>query len=494
MPEAIGNLRVREASFYGYRPGNPSRSPSDADYRIPGSDAEFEISERANELKDSGTITVSNHMGEHTGKFDHGDRLELWVEDETVFPEGDAYGHTVYGGGTYSSTSQQAWVGYVRPTGVEAKGAGNYALTATVEDFVYAILGTRRYYQSHENEDPGSILRSALAAEATELDTSKIDDVGTTITVRSNGRYLLDVLKECMSKGGAVAHADGTSLVFRPSESLTEQFRATWSTKDYREESYESNDDGLVNRLRVKGGPSPQETDRLDTFDHYVTVDDSTYASAQITTGKPTISEVEIYAESTGEENITVAIQEDNGGSPEDPMNDKADLVGRQVSGEFLGNGGFVTVDLNDNHFFRGSPHVVIRGTGTSGQKIGVDVNGVALYVAYYPYPTNVQVTEPDSIDDYRRRDEKLVDSTIRGTSEAAETGNSRLDHKGTPSEKLSFAANTRRAHSLQVGDAFHVDDEKLGTDTTYVVTKRDSTFGGTRLRRGVEAQSLDSL
>lgn len=500
MTSHRGPLRVRNGYVLGFHADNIGSGQAQADYTIPAEEIiELNISAQANELKDSAKLAVRNRFGIHSGVVRHGDRIEFWVEDERVSTADHQYGQTQYGLTSYSSGPVLEWTGYVRNYSIDSLGGGNYTLNVDAEDFVYAILGSRRFYGTFSDKplagSSDSILNEALQTAAPELDRSRLDDVGITASYVSNGKYLLDILRDCLALGDAVSASENTSLVFTDPEALGEEFTMTPASEDYSRESYKSNDDNLVNSIRVRGGASP----KLDVEDATVSstnvVTEDQYVSAQVSTRKSSIAEVEVYTLPSGaEEDVTVAIQDDDGGSPIAPLDSKSDIVRKTLSHEFLASSDWTTFIMPGHTLPSENVHIVVRGGGSTGQNIGVTGTGSASYRVYFPYTTTVSVDDYDSQDLYRRRDGKHIDETIRSTKSAEQVGKATLRHDAWPKESFSFDAYSGRSYTLNCSDIVRIEDNNLAVDGLFVIMSAETTYTEDRLYRSVTAVALDSL
>lgn len=495
-------LNVTGAALYGYVPGNTATSRSDADYIISGKDIDaFSISERANELKDSAKISVDNYDGVHTGKLDHGDRIEFWAEGELSAESQDRYGETKYGKGTYSGGLVRQWTGMVRNYTVSNDGGPAFSIDADAEDFVYAVLGARRHYASYRGDSlagsSSAILNTALRQDAPEIDRSELKSVGVNTDIPWNGKPLLDLLNECLERGDAVAYADGTTLHFHEPGGVVPEFTASSESGDwFGGASVKSNDDELINQLRVNGGSSPDLDDELAKAGT-MTATESTRATAQVQTRKSEIDYIEIWTDRTGsEEDVIVRLQKDEAGAPIAINDSKSDIVRKELSHEFISKGDWTTFLLPEHTLPEPNPWVIVQTSGTTGQTIGTDGGGTqtAAYKAWFPFPVNVQTTAPGSASDYRRRDGKLTDESLRTSTAAYDAGNAHLRHRAEPRKTVEFEARSARAHGLQLGELIDISDPRLGVDERFVVVERGTDYQGSTLRTTITAHALDAL
>lgn len=501
-------MRIRDGEIAGFHAANSSDRLSDADYRIPAADIQqVEVSNRAQDLIDSTTFTLSNYKGRYNDTVRSGDRIELWLETEATSTSDARYGRARYGQLSASAGARREWVGFVHNTENESAGggAGQYNLSVEAADFVYAVLASRRLNAAYDtvgiSGGPASILNDALANEAPEIDRSQLGTFTETMSVKCNGMLLFDLLRRCLAEANAFAVASGTSLVFREPRAAAVQFQTDQFAGDYTNESYSRNDDGLINSLRVHGGPSAELDDDRSSYDHFTTVgtDPSSFVTTQIDTRKARLASAEIFTKRTGSEaDLTVAVQADNGGSPEAPADSKSDIVNRSLSQEFLdqdpSDGDGTTFTFDSDHAIPGtSPWLIVRG-GDGGQQVALDANNNLAYRTYFPYTTDVRVQDRPSIRKYRRRDGKITDEAIRSVDAAQSRGNALLAHKATPDESVTFDAKSRRTHLLREGNLFEMADDWLGAEGTYIVTKRDVTFEKSQLTASITAHTLDSL
>lgn len=496
-------LTITGAYLYGYQPGNESANPGDADYAIPSQDIEsVEISMRAGELKDSASITLDNFRGKYSGIVDHGHRLTFYVSGGAVDGDGDnRWGRMSYGGGSYSTGYLHEWTGLVGPYKNSAEGASHHSLSITAEDFVYSLLGDRRHWGRYEGAPiagtSDAILNQVLEAEVPEIDRSAIDTIDETTDFKSNGMTVLDILKELMRRGDFTCAAQDTKLVVNALDQLTTVFETGPNVGDFGPPTFNSNDDDLYNRIRVVGGTDTDEDDTQTAQSGYATVTESNRLIVPINPETARIDLVEVWTRTTGsEDSVIVRVQRDDGsGNPVDPNNSKLDLTKKELTHYFLDDDGYTTFDLPSDYFIPGqTAHLIIESSGTDGQDIGVNASGVPAFIAYFPYPVDIQTSNPDSIDQFRRRDKKVTDDSLSSFESAEATGDGMLTQQSTPERSLSAPVYSERAHALRTLDVVRVDGSMLDVHDDFIVLEKADEYSGSTLKSSVSMQSLDSL
>lgn len=459
---------VKDASLEVFNPGNSGdTSPDDT---VSGADlAEVDIRERVQDLLDTGEITIHDNDGSYNDSITAGDRLRFLTQLQG------------------ESSLSLRWTGYVGPTRWTEATPSQNELQLTVSDFVFAVLETRRVYNSFTDRaisgSSDAILETILTNNASEIDQSKIKDVNTTATVTWNGKTLLEAIRELAEDANALVAQDDTSLVFRPLGGVPTQW--TLQASDRGPLSVRENDDGLVNELRVEGGQDINEDDTQTTQSSTVTVTDSNRLTQQLNTTKSRIPRVDVYTQTTGSgHNVVVRIQEDDGsGNPRDVANRDADVVRRTLASDFLASDGYTTFLMrpHDHHFYNFDPHLIIESDGSTGQDIGTDGSGNPTYKQYYPFPLDTIVEDEGSINEYRRRERPHRDESLEDKGHTEDRGEAILSHAKRPDRTASFEAQSTRAHNLGPGEAIHVDQAKANFQADAILVERAETYDGSR-------------
>ncbi|WP_394743307.1 hypothetical protein [Natronococcus roseus] len=480
------------AAIYGYRPGNESTDRDAADWVIPAQDIDqVQISERGEDLADTAEFSIDNWGGKHTHEStapDHGDRIEFWLHAPALaeYDRSDRYGED-----DYSSDDDLAheWTGLIRaPVQNEFSGGESYELSFEAGDYVYEILGDRRDYHSYREETPGEIMRTAIEAEAEEIDTSLIDMEGPETNIRANGKKLLELLHECLQRSNTVSWSAGRALGLKPAEEVEPRLETYKGAGDYNSASWESSDDNMATSLRVVGGSSSELDDERDRESGEI-ASEHDRLTARIPTRKSELHEIEIWIDPSvtdSEESVTVRLQSGDDDGPIAIEDGKSDIEDRTLSEEFLGNDGWVTFEMPSHHMHVTEPWVIAESGGEDGQYIGTDGADNLAYRAHFPFPVNMQVDREEASQRYRRRDEHKKAEEIRTHEAAEDFANGHLDENDHPSREATFEASRPRFHALQVGDLIEVDDPKLGAVGTYVVKQRDTVYDGTDVETSI--------
>lgn len=492
-------LAIIEAVIYGYRPSNDSLSRADADYIIPGGDINsIEISQRGEELKDSGTLDIDNYAGRYTNDVDHGDRLEVYLARPATGEASARYGETQYGSAQYAGDAlEHRWTGRVRKISNSANGADNYSLSVEAEDYVYGILGSRRLWASYVGRklhgSTDAILNDALQQKAPEIGRDRIETDSGTTDLKWNGRTLLDLLKEILARGGVTAASDGMDLIVKDCQAAVPEFTIGKGTDDWRLPSYTSNDDELINSLRVAGGTSPELDDSVDKAGE-TEVTNSSRITAQISTRVSSLHSIEIWTKDVSDDSVLVRLQKDDGGSPVAIGDKKSDIVNEQMQHDELTDGGWTSFELPNHTLPEPNPWLIVESTDVDGQTVGTDGAGNPAYRAFFPFPVSVQQQDPGSIAEYGRRDGRVTDESLNTATAAYDHADAVLADQATPSESISFVATSRRTHDLGVADLLQIEDEYLGVSGEFVVTQKDEKISGGTVETSITAQSLASI
>lgn len=492
-------LAIEEAVVYGYAPDNDSLSRADADYTISGGDLlSIELSQRGEELKDSASFEVDNYSGTFTGRIDHGDRVEVYLARPGAGDADARYGETQYGTSQYTGDAlEHWWTGRVRSYTNEANGAENYRLSFEAEDFVYGVLGSRRLWASYVDKplhgSTDAILNDALQKKAPAIGRDQIAADSGRTDIKWNGRTLLDLLKEVLARGGVTAASDGMDLIVKDCTTEVPEFTIGKGTGDWRLPSYKSNDDELINDLRVSGGVSPEMDDSVDqSATTEVTKNDR--ITARVSTRVSSLHSIDLYTEDTSDDAVLVRLQKDDGGAPIAPNDKKSDIVSEQIQHDDLNDGGWTPFELPNHTLPEPNPWLLVESTDTDGQTVGTDGSGNPAFRAYFPFPVSVEQQMPGSVSEYGRREGRVTDESLRTSTAAYDHADAVLEEQSTPQETVSFVAASDRTHALDVAEVVHIDDPRLGVDGTFVVTQKDEQIGGGTVEASFTCESLGSL
>lgn len=489
-------LQITDATLEGFKPGNDSDI---SDYEIPGDDIySFDVEQKVGGLKDTGKLAIDNYQDQYSEVIDHDDRIVV-----SVFGP-DIAGLSTFGGGGFGSNTfggsgdSIVWTGLVRSYERSYLGASQSNLTADAEDFVSAIMGYRRVYNSFRDRQivgSNGIVNEILQDNCPEIDRSLLPDRPETTSMTVFGEYVLDVIAELASRLPAVMATTGTSLRFDHPSTLSPQF--TLETADIGVPTLGSQDENVRNSVRVRGGTAPALDDEQLTQDGTTTVTDSSFATQRIDTRKSYVEEIDLYtvADRTGED-IIIRLQKDDGGAPIEPTNEESDVAKTRLSAEFLDDNGFTLFDMpteTENILPEPRPWMIVQTDGSNGQDIGIDTaTGNLAYKSYYPYPVVLERQLPDS--PYRERDGEVVKRSLATFPEVRDRANSFLNANGAPTETMKMDAESVRMHTHDIGESVQVDDDETGVQGAFVAMEKKDHYEENQLTTDFSLQSLASI
>lgn len=474
------SLPLVNAALYGYHPGNYSTSPGDADYEIPTEDISvIDISERAGPLRDTAKLNITNQGGRYTDTVDHGHRLRFMVLTEATSSGG--YGEGGYGEGAYGEGFEHRWTGKVRNYSIDGGGGDSFTLNVDGQDYVQATLGMRRVYDSFEDRQivgSNGILNEVLEEEAPSIDRSLLPDLDDRTDIFVSGVKLMDFVGELSDRADVILSSKETALRFDHPEDISAEFELT--PQDHTALSYKSNDDNLVNSVRIDGGQDYDLGDTQETQSGYTRVTDTNRITHQLNHRKSEVDRIEVWTQRTGsEEAVIVRIQKNDNGAPIAPDSRKADIARLKLPYHFIETDGFTEFILPSHDIPGINPWLIIESEGSDGQDIGVDADGVPAYKTYYPYPVNVSVPDPDSQAEYGLREGRLKDDSITTFRGAEDLANTHLQRYSGPSETVETTADSPRANRLSAGRVVEIQYPSVGASGMYVVSEREQTLQG---------------
>lgn len=508
--------------------GNDSEQKADADLIIPGDDltnrdqTSIDITRRIQDWKDSGTMAIksdttvdgktlkeawsSDEEVDALEAITSGDRVEFWVsfveingEEAGGYGEG-GFGEGGYGGG-FAVHSDRRWTAYAHSPELTADGPGPITIVFDATDFVFEVLSSRRVTDAFEDEDisgsDDAIIETVLADEAPEIDRSKIEDVGTKTDREFGGRDVKEMCVDLAETADALMASEGTSLIFKPYDDISVKHSLDWDDVEGTV-TLTKDDQDLVNDWRVDGGTGVEKDEVQETVDGYTTVTESNRIEYELDPEKNRLSRIDVWTKTTGsEEDVSVRIQAPNsaGDGPRDPGDTTKDIVGDRSSHEFLADDGWRERFRVKNEPLPDNPWLIIESGGEDGQDIGVNSDGDPAIRTYYPYPINVQVSDQDSIDQYRLREDQLSKKIISTFDMARDVGDAKLRHSKDPEYIISCRAQTLRAHLLEPGEVVDLDLDPLATGN-YLVVERGETYDAetNRLETELTLQDLDTF
>lgn len=469
----------------------PTNTSGDPDVTVEPPDLMSVDVERAVQ-RESGkaSITINNIGGDYAGAITAGDRLEFIADiggsgvDATLYGEGE-YGDGSYGGAAGNS---RRWTGMASIPRYRFQGVGNRSVSISAQPFVFAVLGSlgRKVDNAFRGRTVDDIAKTILEDEASELDPSGIHSFpNTSVDIEFDGTALQTALAALADEADAVLSGRGTTVIMRPKANIPVQWEAT--AEDFGTWDVDDSDDELWNQIRVEGGTDNDEGAAQETQTSYQTVTDGNPISTQINLPKSRIDQVDMWTRTTGsEEELTVAVQEDKGGSPTAIDDSTKDLVNRPLSHEFLADDGFTTFLLKYTELPDPEPWIIIRSDGSDGIDIGVDGSGTPAYRAYYPFPIITQKASQSSINEYRRREHRIEKDNITTARAASQLVDRKIRHHEDPRSEFQADAQSQRAHELEPGAAIDLNFPKETAVGTYILTSRTDHYAPSQSERNL--------
>lgn len=477
-------LKIVDAALDVYDPANASDAPADADVTLTEPDFEFiTVDSRIQDLVDVGQAHVRNRDGLYTGRVRSGSRVRFRVQTEE------------------DASLNHVWTGMVRNVDYVELGAKDARLELALDDFVFAVLDTRKVVDSFSQEQISgtdtSILNFILRQNASELGRSQIDTFTETATPIWNGTPLMEATQELADRVDALVYSDDRDLVFTSLDAVSPLF--TLQSRDRTIARATENDDGLANEVRVNGGRGSVLENSQESVDAYTRVNDTTRLQVQVSTRKSALGKVEVWTRPVAgsSSNLLVRVQSNASGSnnPVDPDDQTSDVVSKNLSQEFLAADGFTTILLPDHNLPGEDPWILIESTAGGGIDIGVDTSGVPAYRQYYPYPTAVIEQDNTSIQQYRRREAIHNRTAVTDRSQLIDIARAITSHTNEPDREMRFAAESARAHALDTGDIVSVvEPDRLNFEADAIVRTVQHRYDGVNLDTTLTLQDVNTV
>lgn len=455
---------------------------------IPDTDINgFEIIEKLQSRKDTGTITIDNTDGFYTGnnQITTGDKLVVRTQLD----------------GENSLSNE--WTAVAQPP-TYTSGPGQQTISIEAEDFVWAVLSWRIAFNDFNNVpvsgSSNAIVNTLVSNNAPKIGLSQVEDVGVTTDYTASGNDLFSDIKNLASIGDAITDNDDTDLVFKPISNIGVEFAIeTGNNGDIGTFDYSGADDQLANSVRLDGGTDTAIDDQQTTQDAYLPITESNRIVHQIETRKSEVDFIEVWTRTTGTgESITLRLQKDDGGSPIAIGDSDSDIARRELASQFLSTDGYTTFLLPNHTLPEPNPWMILETDGSSGQDIGVNsgTNNPA-YKAYFPYPLISRTESQSSIDEYRRRELRLKDDNVTSFDEAQSMVQSKVQHRDVPMQTLNFDAQSIQAHNLNTGEGVDAPSNQfpnVPVSGTFVVRTKTVDYDGINVSTDIETIDIESL
>lgn len=474
-------LYLDTAVLRGYEPTNTSTDPADADYEITTDLLAADLSKRASDYKGTASFTVNNHEGDWSFTVDPGDRLEFYVDS------------------TLDAGVERRWIGMARNLGIEESATDNYMLTINAEQFGPVICQIRSAYATYENRKicggANAIINELLQQNCPELSTAHLPDLPDTTSIYLRGQNILQILTSLAIRAEHILIFDGRFVDLIDPAAIVPNFTAVQGS-DIGRVSTQVNDDNLVNDLRVEGGTGHDvESQSAQTVvNGYETVTESDRILYQINTRKSSIERVEIWTNKTGSgEDFIARLQEDEGGMPVAPNDNKSDIVARRLDPNFVDPDGWTGFLFAEHTLPEPFPWLLIESGGTQGQKIGINTaTGAPGVIPHFPYEIVINRTAISSIREYRRREDKVNNDSIGTFDAARERALEVLTKRGEPSIQCDFSVFSDRAHALQPGEVITLDEHDARAVGDFVVLETHDVYETGQLNTEITVKRLD--
>lgn len=515
MTVTLVNNDVHRTELRVYHVGNEGTTRDDADVIIPGEDltnlddSSLEITRRIQEWKDSGSFSVkgrSTVTGEsYVGEITSGDRFEFWASyhEQGVEPEFGEGGYGLdygegYGGGESTIITERRWTGWAQEPARATNGARRVMLVWDATDFVFETLSQRLVSDAFaETEIAGpsdAIVNRLVRSHAPEVDRSGIEDVDTTTDREFDGVDLKEVCSDLSETADALMASDGMELIYRPFEDIPVKHSLEW-TDIYNEAAVEPSDSELVNEWRIDGGTGNAEDEIQEDVDDYQLVTEDDPLVYELDPEKNRIDHIDIWTRRiSDDDNLTVGIQKSNseGDAPRDVSDESKDIVSDQSEPEFISQDDWRERFDFSHEPLTDTPWLIIRAGGDEGHEIGLNSSGDPAIRTYYPFPVNVQVSDPDSIDEYRLRQGRKKKDILSTFDAARDVGEGALRHSTFPDATFACEARSLRAHQLEPGEVVDADFPELGVSGEHIVVERSETYDATNNRLTTELTLQD--
>lgn len=479
-------LKISTPRLEIHKPGNDD--PDDeADHIIAGDDIQFaEESQRVDKFKDVGIVEIWNGDGRHAGKITSGDmaRFLVRVEDD--------------------ADVKHRFTGMVRNVRYERSHDESGFIEVELGGYVGEIMASRRFSGARENRpiatEPGvgdGLINELIRRECPELDRSGIQPIPKTADVFLRQNRIKPVVDGLAAQGRAVVWGEDTTVKTATLSGLSPEFSIGKGdiTGEY---SYNILDDELANDVRIDGGDDYAEENRNEGVDAYETVTEADPHTFEFNTRKSEVDRIQLWTRpndaAASDDEITVRLQAPNsdGTGPIAPGDDESDVARESLTSEFLADDGFTEFVFGSNSLPSRDMWVIVEGTG--GHELGVDTDGDAVFVQFFPFPVIAAQSDESSISEYRRREYAENDDSLRSRDSVRNRVAEVLDDRSQPKERVEIEAESRRTHDLSPGDVVTFSRPRDAISGEWVVLEREDVFDGVNLQTNLTIQEVSTL
>jgi hypothetical protein len=442
----------------------------------------FSATQSANDPIDRGSVTIENTDDKLSGtnRITSGDRIEIDVQLRG------------------ENSLSRRFTAVARDITDSLEGAGRRTVEIELTGFALSVCSFRNADGAFEGVDVGTVVDSLVAADAPELDRSRIQTVGRTIDINIQGRRLFDVLtQELQPAGDAILAGDKQSLVFRSLGDIAVKHGLT-DVDIHAPISVERVDDELRNRVRIDGGIDTAVDDEQLTQSATTRVTDTTRFVQAIETRKSEVDKVQVFTvrDSTSDDNLTVRIQAGRNGSPVDINDRQSDIASRTLAPDFISQSGFTEFRIPSHTLAADAqPFLIIEASGATGHEVGTDGSGELTFKALFPFPLLARSERGSSIQEFRRRDLRVRNDQLETEQAVQDVAGARLRHRAEPKRRFTATANSIRAHNLRPTDIVSVDSFPVAdVSGEFVVTERQTEFAGSQLQTEITLEDTTTL
>ncbi len=432
----------------------------------------FSLTEADEDLLDLATISVFNSGGEFRDHLTIGNEVKVYLQTEL------------------DSEPLHIWTGIVKNAKEAHSARDLQLLNVDLADYVYEILSHRQLFDTFTKKDGAQVLKDAIEAKASEIDTSQISVGAALINLTSNGDYVKDLAFKISRLIGYQVGGDRLKrILLFPAGTDDSGVTADYNKIDKLEVRPE--DTAIANAIRVQGGEDISLISEQATQTSFFTVTDTTRKLQKIRTPKRKIKEVHIYTDPTqtgSGERLIVRIQADDGTgtAPSDEADPSKDLARKELDSTFLAVGGFTTFLIPDHVLGPGLENwIIVESSGTTGQAVGINGSSNITYRAYYSFPIIELVEDPISIaSPLGRREVDIIDPTITTKEEAKERAAIEIAKRALAERLIKFEAKDTSFLGIRTGQGIVLDlpDESISSEK-FILHQKKWTLKNSILR-----------
>lgn len=507
MPANVYDARLD--FYYPETSGGPDLQVGAEDFR------NFRFRRSFRDDPGGGTIRIDNGAFGTDGTYNAtvstpvGDRPEIDIMDRC-----EVYVLTEHNsaGATLGDIETRRWTTLVKNLRAGVDSEGNY-LELDVENFVFGILKRRTVANVFRDRNvsgaSSNIVETILSNNAPEIGQARIEPEPVTLSIIFNYDNALGALDTVARRVGAVMRGLGTDLDWKYLSNLRADFGVTQQDVQLPVDNEKASEE-LINQWYITGGTTETQIKSFTTDNSSEQPPDAAtpvYTSNNIDVNANNIPRIDVLINELGNGNShRLRVQPGtSSGGPVAPFDRDQDLgsakkvdsdyssTGKQWSSFDVGIDNLATdrialvwegISDNPNNSFYDN---IYGDDGGSGDLVKI------AHKIYTGYPVVGIAGDTTSKQSYRNSEGRKREN-LPSNADARKAARQRLERTTTPTQTISFRANSARTHQANPQEIFTYNYPAVRASGKFGITQVNQTYEATNLTTEITAINVESL